>query len=157
MSQGNAVAPGSTHPSGRTYTLHTALLPVEDLPLVPIWAIEILQTHANVDRSTHTPEDWQELPSGAQLAHSRRFQALCKANEQLRAVIAGEAVTIAGDSSVSVQRAVFVNQLLRAHYPHNEIRALAQHFAGVLESNPKWFSTDIDRLLCKYTPVNSRP
>src|SRR5262249_26728260 len=90
MSQGNAVAPGSIHPSGRTYELLTDLLPVEDLPLAPAWAIGMLQTHASADRKAHTPEDWQELPSGATLAQSRRFQALCKANDQLRAVVVGE-------------------------------------------------------------------
>jgi hypothetical protein len=30
MSEGNAVAPGSIHPSGRAYTLQTELLPVEE-------------------------------------------------------------------------------------------------------------------------------
>ncbi|HEU5103783.1 MAG TPA: bifunctional DNA primase/polymerase [Roseiflexaceae bacterium] len=42
MSQGNAVAPGSIHPSGRSYELRTALLPVENLPLAPAWAIKML-------------------------------------------------------------------------------------------------------------------
>lgn len=157
MSQGNTVAPGSIHPNGQPYELLTELLPVEDLPLAPAWVIDMLQAHVSVDRNEHTPEDWQDLPSGALLAHSRRFQALCKVNDQLRAVVAGEAVTIAGDSSISVQRAVFVNQLLRAKYPHSEIRALAYHFSGVLESDPKWYTTDIDRLLFKYTPKDYKP
>lgn len=167
MSQGNAVAPGSIHPSGRTYTARTPILPVEDLPLAPDWAIELLQSHVKATRKEHTPADWAELPSGATLAHSRRFQALCKANAQLRAVCAGEAVTLtiknnAKDNSPSIQRAVFVNQLLRAKYPHNEIRALALHFSGVLESKPKWFKTDIDNLLRPvdqdgYTPKDYAP
>jgi hypothetical protein len=157
MSEGNAVAPGSIHPSGRAYELRTKLLPVEDLPPAPQWAIDMLQTRTKVDRKEHTPEAWADLPSGAVAAHSRRFQALCKANDQLRAVVAGDAVSVAGDSSVSAQRAVFVNQLIRAHYPHNEIRALAEHFSGVLESNHKWFKTDIDRLIDKYTPQGYSP
>jgi hypothetical protein len=157
MSQGNAVAPGSIHPSGRPYELRTRLLPVEDLPLAPAWAVEMLQARVRTDRKEHTPEDWASLPSGVVLAHSRRFQALCKANQQLRAVCAGEAVSVAGDSSVSAQRAVFVNQLIRARYPYNEIRALALHFSGVLQSNPKWFETDIDRLIVKYTPQGYSP
>jgi hypothetical protein len=66
-------------------------------------------------------------------------------------------VSVAGDSSVSAQRAVFVNQLLRAKFPYNEIRALADHFSGVLQSNPKWFAADIDRLIVKYTPQGYSP
>jgi len=144
MSQGNTVAPGSIHPSGRAYALCTKLLPVEDLPLAPAWAIKILEAHVKANRKEHTPADWLDLPSGALLAHSRRFQALCKANAQLRSVCAGEAVTLTikgggKDSSLSIQRAVFVCQLLRARYPHSEIRALAEHFQDVLESNSKWF------------------
>jgi len=157
MSQGNAVAPGSIHPSGSAYVLHTPLMPVEDLPLAPAWAVEMLAARVRVDRNEHTPEDWRDLPSGAVLAQSRRFQALTKANQQLRAVVSGEGVMIAGDGSVSAQRAVFVNQLIRARYPYNEIRALADHFSGVLESNPKWFAADIDRLIFKYTPQGYSP
>lgn len=162
MSEGNAVAPGSIHPSGRAYVLYTKLLPVEDLPLAPDWAIELLQQHVKVGRKEHNPEAWLDLPSGAVLAHSRRFQALCKANDQLRMVVAGEAVTLTlksggQDSSPSIQRSVFVNQLLRAKYPHDEIRALALHFSGVLESKPKWFKADIDRILDIYTPKNYSP
>jgi hypothetical protein len=157
MSQGNAVAPGSIHPSGATYTLLTDLLPVEDLPLAPAWAVEMLAEKSNSHDAKLIDADWTDVPSGATLAHSRRFQALCKANEQLRAVCGGEHVTIAGDSSTSAQRAVFVNQLIRAKYPHGEIRALALHFQGVLESSPKWFQADIDRLLVKYTPHGYSP
>jgi hypothetical protein len=162
MSEGNAVAPGSIHPNGSTYTLLTELLPVEDLPLAPAWALDMLQARVSADRKAHTPEDWAELPSGATLAHSRRFQALCKVNDQLRAVCAGQVITLTTkhggqDSSISIQRSVFVNQLLRAKFPHNEIRALAHHFSGVLESNPKAFQTDIDRLLFKYTPQDYKP
>jgi hypothetical protein len=143
MSSGNTVAPGSIHPSGRTYELHTPLLPVEDLPLPPAWAVEMLQARVSVERNAHTPEDWADLPSGALLAQRRRFQALCKVNAQLRTVVSGEGVRIAGDHSVSMQRAVFVNQLLKLSepFPHNEIRALALHFQGVLESDPKWLRT----------------
>lgn len=167
MSEGNTVAPGSIHPSGKVYTLHTPLMPVEDLPVAPQWAIEMLQARVTSDRKAHTPEAWAELPSGATLAQSRRFQALVKANDQLRAVVSGEGVTLnvkggGQDSSPSIQRAVFVNQLLRAKYPHNEIRALALHFSGVLESKPKWFKTDIDNLLrttdqSGYTPMDYQP
>lgn len=157
MSEGNAVAPGSTHPSGRAYELRTELLPVEDLPPAPAWALELLQQRVKVDRKEHTPEAWADLPSGAVLAHSRRFQALYKVNDQLRAVVSGAGVSVAGDSSVSAQRAVFVNQLLRAKFPYNEIRALAEHFSGVLQSNPKWFAADIDRLIVKYTPQGYSP
>lgn len=101
--------------------------------------------------------DWRDLPNGALLAGSPRFQRLIAANEQLRKVCAGEAIAIPTknghlDESTSAQRAIFVKQLLYAHYPHDEIRALALHFSGVLESNPKWFSTDIDRLLVRYSP-----
>jgi hypothetical protein len=94
MSEGNAVAPGSIHPSGNAYVLHTKLLPVEDLPLAPQWAIDMLREHVKVVRKEHTPEAWLDLPSGAVLAHSARFRALCKANDQLRMVVAGEAVTL---------------------------------------------------------------
>jgi hypothetical protein len=157
MSAGNAVAPGSVHPSGRVYALQTELLPVEDLPQAPQWAIELLQAHVTPATPATDAAEWRELPSGAQLAHCRRFQALARANGQLRAVCAGDHLTIAGDSSASAQRAVFVNQLLRANYPHDEIRALALHFQSVLESDPKWFQADIDRLLVKYTPHGYRP
>jgi hypothetical protein len=162
MSEGNAVAPGSIHPSGRAYVLHTKLLPVEDLPFAPQWAIDMLREHVKVVRKEHNPEAWLDLPSGAVLAHSARFQALCKANDQLRMVCAGEAVTLrlksgGTDSSPSIQRSVFVNQLLRAKYPHSEIRALALHFSGVLESKPKWFQADIDRILDTYTPKEYQP
>ena len=167
MSEGNAVAPGSIHPSGKPYALHTKLIPVADLPFAPAWAIDMLQAHVKAARKVHTPSDWQGIPRGATLAHSARFQALIRANEQLRLVCAGEAVTLTlpsggTDSSPSIQRAVFVNQLIRAKYPHNEIRALALHFAGVLESKPKWYASDIDNLLRPidedgYTPNDYAP
>ncbi len=154
MSQGNAVAPGSLHPSGRRYTLRTELLPVEDLPLAPAWAVELLQSHVNADRKEHARADWQALPSGVAGA---RFRALVNARQQLQAIVSGEGITINGDSSRSVQRAGFVCNLINARYPHNEIRALAKHFQGVLESNPKWFENDVDRLIAKYTPANYKP
>jgi hypothetical protein len=43
MSNGNTVAPGSVHRSGRVYTLKTDLLPVEDLPEAPAWAVQMLE------------------------------------------------------------------------------------------------------------------
>lgn len=163
MSQGNAVAPGSIHPSGRTYTAVTPILPVEDLPLAPAWVIELLAEKQT--RSGSAPDasaEWEQIPNGVILAQSRRFLALCKANDQLRAVCAGEPVVLTTksggkDGSTSIQRSVFVNQLLRAKYPHAEIRALALHFSGVLESNPRHFAQDIDRLLFKYTPIGYAP
>jgi hypothetical protein len=63
MSEGNAVAPGSIHPSGRAYELRTNLLPVEDLPPAPDWAIELLQARVRTDRKEHTPEAWADLPA----------------------------------------------------------------------------------------------
>jgi hypothetical protein len=110
-------------------------------------------------RQAAQPGEWSHLPSGARLAASARFQALVKANEQLRAVVSGDGITIAGDSSRSAQRAAFVNQLVRCPkpFPHEEIRALALHFQCVLESNPKYFESDIDRLLFKYTPAAYSP
>ena len=168
MSQGNAVAPGSIHPSGRTYTTVTPILAVEDLPLAPAWVIALLAEKQT--RSASAPSDsaeWEKLPKGGALAQSPRFLKLCKANDQLRAVCAGEAVVLKTktggmDGTTSIQRAVFVNQLIRAKYPHAEIRALALHFSGVLESNPKHFERDIDRLLRPiadggYTPADYAP
>ena len=168
MSRGNAVAPGSIHPSGRTYTTVTPIQAVEDLPLAPDWVLVLLAEKQT--RSASAPADsaeWERLPKGAALAQSRRFLALCKANEQLRMVCAGEAVVLktktgGKDGSTSIQRSVFVNQLLRAKYPHAEIRALALHFSGVLESNPRHFERDIDRLLRPtaeggYTPADYAP
>jgi hypothetical protein len=46
MSSGNVVAPGSTHRSGRTYTLKTELPPVSDLPTAPAWAVQMLRDAA---------------------------------------------------------------------------------------------------------------
>lgn len=163
MSQGNAVAPGSIHPSGRAYTAVTPVLAVKNLPIAPAWAIALLTDKQA--RSATPPSDsaeWGALPPGATLAQSRRFLALCKKNDQLRAVCAGEPVILTTksggkDSSTSIQRSVFVNQLIRAKYPHAEIRALALHFSGVLESNPRHFEQDIDRLLFKYTPKDYAP
>lgn len=167
MSEGNAVAPGSIHPSGRAYTLQTALLPVEDLPPAPAWVIELLEAHVTTARVDHDAADWSDIPSGATLASSARFRTLVNANQQLEDVVSGEGVTLtlkdgAKDNSPSIQRAVFVNQLLRARFPHTEIRALALHFRGVLESKPKWFKADIDNLLRPvdqggYTPKDYTP
>ena len=58
------------------------------------------------------------------------------------------------DDSLSNQRAIFVCQLIHAHYPHAEIRALAQHFTNVLASQPARFVSDIDNLLQRYTPTD---
>jgi hypothetical protein len=105
--------------------------------------------------------DWRDLLSGEALAHSSRFQALVRANVQLRKVSAGERVALRmkngrNDDSLSNQRAIFVCQLIHAHYPHNEIRALAQHFAEVLTSQSGRFESDIDHLLQRYTPKGYR-
>ncbi len=53
MSEGNIAAPGNRHPSGMTYELVTDLLPVEDLPEAPEWAIQMLRSveHARVEHN----------------------------------------------------------------------------------------------------------
>jgi hypothetical protein len=63
------------------------------------------------------------------------------------------------DDSRSARRAIFVCQLLRAGYPHDEIRALATSFADVLDSGrgETYFRCDVDRLLAKYTPLGYAP
>jgi hypothetical protein len=66
--------------------------------------------------------DWCDVPSGDALAQSRRFQALLRANQQLSKVCAGERVALRmkngrDDDSLSNQRAIFVCQLIHAHYP----------------------------------------
>jgi len=53
MSEGNAVTPGSVHPSGAIYTLRSELLPIEDLPLAPAWAIEFcISTSTGLGKNT---------------------------------------------------------------------------------------------------------
>jgi hypothetical protein len=107
--------------------------------------------------------DWSALPSGDTLAVSLRFRALLHANEQLGQVVANAPVGIDchgyHDASRSAHRAIFVCQLLRARYPHDEIRALAVHFADVLDSGrgEARFRCDVDRLLAKYTPAGYAP
>jgi hypothetical protein len=105
--------------------------------------------------------DWHNLPKGSHLAQTRRFTALLRANRQLRKVCAGERVPLRmrngrEDNSLSNQRAIFVCQLIHARYPHQEIRALADHFRAVLASRPDRFETDIDQLLQRYTPAQYR-
>ena len=131
----------------------------------PVASVAELRLHypMRVTHHAHAAEgDWRDLPSGSQLAQSRRFTALVKANEQLRKVCAGERVALRmkngrDDDSLSNQRAIFACQLIHAHYPHAEIRALAQHFAGVLASQPARFESDIDNLLRRYTPTDYVP
>jgi DNA-binding MarR family transcriptional regulator len=114
------------------------------------------------ERTSIEEDDWCDLPSGSRLSQSRRFMALVKANEQLRKVCAGERVALRmrngrDDDSLSNQRAIFVCQLIHAHYPHDEIRALAHHFMGRLASQPERFELDIDKLLQRYTPADYTP
>jgi hypothetical protein len=107
--------------------------------------------------------DWGALQPGDVLAHSQRFLALARANEQLGRLLADESVGIdcSGyrDTSRSARRAIFVCQLLRARYPHDEIRALATAFMELLDSGRglALFQRDIDRLLAKYTPAAYLP
>ncbi len=99
-----------------------------------------------------TSDDWSALPLDEPLA-------LVRANEQLGRLLADEVVELdcSGyhDTSRSARRAILVCQLLRARYPHDEIRALALNSADLLESGhgPVLFQHDIDRLLAKYTPA----
>jgi hypothetical protein len=107
--------------------------------------------------------DWSSLPSGDTLAVSPRFQTLMQANEQLGQLLAELPIGLDchgyHDDSRSARRAIFVCQLLRAHYPHDEIRALASHFADLLDSGrgQAHFRSDVDRLLTKYTPESYAP
>jgi hypothetical protein len=107
--------------------------------------------------------DWDKLPPGQVLAQSRRFQALVEANAQLSRLVADEPVALTchgyQDDSRSARRAIFVCQLLHARYPHDEIRALASHFAPLLDSGrgEVLFRRDIHRLLGKYTPSDYVP
>ncbi len=57
--------------------------------------------------------------------------------------------------TAAARRAIFVCQLVRARYPDDEIRALATHFAELLDSGrgDAIFRGDVDRLLAKYTPA----
>jgi hypothetical protein len=97
------------------------------------------------------------------LAASPRFQTLVQANEQIGELLADLTIGLNchgyRDDSRSARRAIFVCQLLRAHYPHDEIRALATHYTDVLDSRrgQTSFRCDIDRLLAKYTPVDYTP
>ncbi|MBK9715046.1 MAG: hypothetical protein IPO81_27735 [Kouleothrix sp.] len=99
------------------------------------------------------------LPNGATLAASPRFQALVNANAQLGQLLADAPVGLDchgfHDDSRSARRAIFVCQLVRARYPDDEIRALATHFADLLDSGrgDAIFRGDVDRLLAKYTPA----
>jgi hypothetical protein len=107
--------------------------------------------------------DWTVLPLGVLLAVSPRFQTLVQANERLNQLLADLPIGLNchghRDDSRSARRAIFVCQLLRAHYPHDEIRALAVHFADVLQSERggAHFRCDVDRLLAKYTPAGYAP
>jgi hypothetical protein len=107
--------------------------------------------------------DWSALPLGGPLAASPRFQALAQANERLGELLADLPIGLDfhgyRDNSRSARRAIFVCLLLRAHYPHDEIRALARSFADVLDSRrgEAHFRCDVDRLLAKYTPADYAP
>lgn len=112
---------------------------------------------------TQCDGDWSTLPLGDPLAASPRFQTLVQASKRLGQLLADLPIGLKchgyRDDSRSARRAIFVCQLLRAHYPHDEIRVLATHFAELLESGrgEAHFRSDVDRLLVKYTPVDYAP
>jgi hypothetical protein len=107
--------------------------------------------------------DWTALPLDYPLAASPRFQTLVQTNERLSQLLADLPIGLNchgyRDNSRSARRAIFVCQLLRARYPHDEIRALVTHFAKLLDSGrgEAHFRCDVDRLLAKYTPADYAP
>jgi len=116
--------------------------------------------------STVDQAEWDELPSGAQIASSARFRKLVERNEQLRRILAGERIALPNqngrmDDSRSTQAAILVCQLVTCPepWPHDEIRALALHFEATIHDTDDSdnFQRRIDYDLAYYTPPDYKP
>lgn len=115
---------------------------------------------------------WRDLPDGAALLQSTRWQKIIQARPQLRQLfIARRRVTITNkngstDSTMSAQRAVLIQNLITAcpygrleHLPEREIRAVALTLQATFGEGKtdRDYQTDIDRLIDDYRPRNYTP
>ena len=131
-------------------------------------ADKLLARCGPVRESTYTPDsfssdDWRDLPDGAALWQSPRWQALStRQRPQLKTLLIdrkpfalpNKRTGRSDDDSFSNQRAVFVANALEAYTPPplTEIRAVAWYFRDYLgeRKTDREYQVDIDRLLGQY-------
>lgn len=132
-------------------------------------ADKLLARCGPINESTHTPpcyssDDWRDLPDGAALWQSRRWQALVTRQrpqlktlliDRQRLALPNKRTGRTDDDSWSNQRAVFVANVLSAYDPPplDELRAVAWHFRDYLgeRKTDRQYQVDIDDLIAEYT------
>lgn len=123
--------------------------------------------------TNYVPENWKDLPDGAALMASPRYQLLFRFNSQLSKLVRGERVTLyrngVADDSDSAQIAVLVANLITSHRkgrslgdgapPESEIRAVALYWKNTLRKNKKdeHYKSHIDTELARYRPATYLP
>lgn len=153
MSQGNTVAPGSTHPSGRTYDLQTELLPVKSLPLAPAWAIDILQARTQPTAPpSAVAQDWSAaerwLGNIGALLNAQGLPKRIQPKSQTGQII--RAGGLAEDRSLA--RYIVARGLIMHGYPDDEIAALLWWYCDyghTAEKGSRWLQADISRIIAK--------
>ena len=124
------------------------------------------------------PAAWAELPDGAAVMGSSRFQTLFRARPQLRAMAEGRRIVITTDAGAddtgNQQVAVLISNLLTTGRsatlggplvpglgapPLAEIRAAALHWRDTLRPGYDLdaYKADVDRLIVKYLPQGYQP
>jgi biotin operon repressor len=129
-------------------------------------------------RASAEPADpalWADLPDGAALMRSPRYQALFAKRPQLAALAMGKRVALPTKhgmrDSGSEQVAVLISNLLTTGRPgpdgrfvpglgappENEIRAVALYWRETLRPGCPGYCADVDRLIAEYRPVGYAP
>ena len=121
----------------------------------------------------YNPADWLNLPDGAALMASPRYQALFRNRPQLATLQRGARVALQCDGALddtgSAQVAVLVSNLLttcgkgqqpgQGAPPLAEIRAIALHWKPALRDNRtlEHYQAHVDAEIARYTPPNYDP
>lgn len=123
----------------------------------------------------HDPALWANLPDGAELMRTARYQALFTRRPQLAALAMGKRIALPTKYGIrdsgSEQVAVLVSNLLTTSRPgpdgtivpglgappEEEIRAVALYWRETLRPGCPNYEIDIDRLITEYRPVNYAP